>query len=141
MRSRQRKLIGTIIMLSFVVVYALVAMVVAQATAMRIESLFWRTIIFALLGLGWAVADGSADQLDGKARSLTLYAAPELIPIRRTASIAAGRPRSMTSRPRRPPKRQFAAPVFGNQVAIGHDFALAPDGALESGQIVDPFGR
>ena len=55
MRSRQRKLIGTIIMLSFVVVYALVAMVVAQATAMKIESLFLRTIIFALLGLGWAV--------------------------------------------------------------------------------------
>jgi polyferredoxin len=55
MRSRQRKLIGTIFMLLFVVVYALVAMVVAQATAMRIESLFWRTIIFALLGLGWAV--------------------------------------------------------------------------------------
>jgi polyferredoxin len=55
MRSRQRKLIGTIIMLLFVVVYALVAMVVAQATAMKIESLFLRTIIFALLGLGWAV--------------------------------------------------------------------------------------
>jgi Protein of unknown function (DUF2842) len=55
MRSRQRKLIGTIIMLSFVVVYALIAMVVAQATAMKIESLFLRTIIFALLGLGWAV--------------------------------------------------------------------------------------
>jgi len=42
-------------MLSFVVVYALIAMVVAQATAMKIESLFLRTIIFALLGLGWAV--------------------------------------------------------------------------------------
>jgi uncharacterized BrkB/YihY/UPF0761 family membrane protein len=55
MRSRQRKLIGTILMLLFVLVYALAAMVVAQATAMRIESLFWRTIIFALLGLGWAV--------------------------------------------------------------------------------------
>ncbi len=55
MRSRQRKLIGTIIMLSFVVVYALIAMVVAQATAMKIKSLFLRTIIFALLGLGWAV--------------------------------------------------------------------------------------
>jgi polyferredoxin len=55
MRSSQRKLIGTIIMLLFVVVYALVAMVVAQATAMKIESLFLRTIIFALLGLGWAV--------------------------------------------------------------------------------------
>jgi hypothetical protein len=55
MRSRQRKLIGTIFMLLFVVVYALVAMVVAQATAMKVESGFLRTLIFALLGLGWAV--------------------------------------------------------------------------------------
>ncbi len=42
-------------MLIFVVVYALIAMVVAQATAMKVESGFWRTIIFAALGLGWAI--------------------------------------------------------------------------------------
>ena len=55
MRSRQRKLIGTIFMLLFVVVYALVAMVVAQATAMKVESGLGRLLIFALLGLGWTV--------------------------------------------------------------------------------------
>jgi hypothetical protein len=53
MRTRQRKLIGTIFMLLFVVVYALVAMVFAQATAMKVESGLWRFVIFALLGLGW----------------------------------------------------------------------------------------
>jgi hypothetical protein len=55
MHSRQRKLIGTIVMLLFVVIYALVAMVVAQATAMQVESGLWRFVIFALLGLGWTV--------------------------------------------------------------------------------------
>jgi hypothetical protein len=55
MRIRQRKLIGTIFMLLFVVVYALVAMVVAQATAMKVESGLLRLLIFALLGLGWTV--------------------------------------------------------------------------------------
>jgi predicted ferric reductase len=42
-------------MVLFVVVYALLAMVLAQKTALRVESGFWRTIIFALLGLGWAI--------------------------------------------------------------------------------------
>ena len=42
-------------MLLFVVIYALLAMVVAQATAMKVESGFWRTLIFAALGLGWAI--------------------------------------------------------------------------------------
>ena len=55
MRNRSKKLIGTIFMVLFVVVYALVAMVLAQKTALQVESGFWRTIIFALLGLGWAV--------------------------------------------------------------------------------------
>lgn len=55
MRSRGRKLIGTIFMVLFVVVYALVAMVLAQKTALQVQSALWRTVIFALLGLGWAV--------------------------------------------------------------------------------------
>ena len=55
MRSRSRKLLGAFFMVPFVVIYALVAMVLAQKTALQIESGFWRTIIFALLGLGWAV--------------------------------------------------------------------------------------
>jgi hypothetical protein len=55
MRSRTRKLIGAIFMILFVIVYALLAMVLAQSTALKVESGFWRTIIFAVLGLGWAL--------------------------------------------------------------------------------------
>jgi membrane-associated HD superfamily phosphohydrolase len=55
MRSRQRKLIGAIFMIVFVIVYALFAMVLAQATAMKVENSALRLLIFAVLGLGWAV--------------------------------------------------------------------------------------
>jgi hypothetical protein len=55
MRSRQRKLIGAIFMVVFVVVYALAAMMLAQVTALKVESSVLRLLIFAVLGLGWAV--------------------------------------------------------------------------------------
>ncbi|MDI9847735.1 DUF2842 domain-containing protein [Rhodoblastus sp. 17X3] len=55
MRSRQRKLIGAIFMVVFVVVYALAAMMLAQVTALKLESSVLRLLIFAALGLGWAV--------------------------------------------------------------------------------------
>jgi hypothetical protein len=55
MRSRQRKLIGAIFMVVFVVVYALAAMMLAQVTALKVESGVLRLLIFAVLGLGWAV--------------------------------------------------------------------------------------
>lgn len=55
MRNRSRKLIGTIFMVIFVVVYALLAMVVAQKTAMKVGSGVWRMLIFAALGLAWAI--------------------------------------------------------------------------------------
>jgi Protein of unknown function (DUF2842) len=55
MRIRGRKLIGTIFMVLFVVVYALLAMVLAQKTALQVESGVLRLVIFALLGLGWAI--------------------------------------------------------------------------------------
>jgi hypothetical protein len=55
MRSRQRKLIGAIFMVVFVVVYALAAMMLAQVTALKVESSMLRLLIFAALGLGWAV--------------------------------------------------------------------------------------
>jgi hypothetical protein len=54
MRSRQRKLIGTIFMVVFVVIYALAAMMLAQVTALKVESGLLRLLIFAALGLGWA---------------------------------------------------------------------------------------
>ena len=55
MRSRQRKLIGTVFMVLFVVVYALVAMVLAQMTALKVSSEPIPCGSFAALGLGWAV--------------------------------------------------------------------------------------
>jgi ABC-type glycerol-3-phosphate transport system permease component len=55
LNNRQRKLVGTIFMVVFVVIYALVAMMLAQYTALRVENAGLRLVIFALLGLGWAV--------------------------------------------------------------------------------------
>ena len=55
MRNRSRKFVGAIFMVLFVVVYALVAMVLAQKTALAVDSGVLRTIIFALLGMGWAL--------------------------------------------------------------------------------------
>jgi len=55
MTSRTQKLIGAVIMLTFVVIYALFAMVLAQSTAMKVESQTLRFVIFAALGLGWAL--------------------------------------------------------------------------------------
>jgi hypothetical protein len=48
-------LIGAVFMVVFVVVYALAAMVLAQVTALKVESGALRLLIFAALGLGWAV--------------------------------------------------------------------------------------
>jgi len=55
LNNRQRKLVGTIFMVVFVVIYALAAMILAQYTALKVESAPLRLVIFALLGLGWAV--------------------------------------------------------------------------------------
>ncbi|MCW2316405.1 hypothetical protein M2322_001953 [Rhodoblastus acidophilus] len=55
MTSRTRKLIGAVTMLTFVVIYALFAMVLAVHTAMKVESGVLRFVIFAALGLGWAL--------------------------------------------------------------------------------------
>jgi hypothetical protein len=55
MRSRQRKLIGAVFMVFFVIFYALAAMMLAQVTALKVENGALRLLIFAVLGLGWAV--------------------------------------------------------------------------------------
>ena len=55
MRSRQRKLFGAVFMVVFVIVYALAAMMLAQITALKVASNPLRLLIFALLGLGWAI--------------------------------------------------------------------------------------
>lgn len=52
MRKRQRKLVGTIVILVFVCVYALMAMALAQGRITE-ASKFWQTVWYAALGLGW----------------------------------------------------------------------------------------
>ena len=53
MRRRTRKLIGAALMIGFVIVYALVAMVLAQARPVQEAPGLVQTLIYAILGLGW----------------------------------------------------------------------------------------
>ena len=55
MRQRTRKLIGAFVTIGFVVVYALVAMALAQARPVQEAVEPWRTLIHAALGLFWAL--------------------------------------------------------------------------------------
>ncbi|HWG06788.1 MAG TPA: DUF2842 domain-containing protein [Beijerinckiaceae bacterium] len=53
MPRRRRKLIGAAVMVSFVTVYALVAMVLAQARPVQDAPALLQTLIYAVLGLSW----------------------------------------------------------------------------------------
>jgi uncharacterized membrane protein YuzA (DUF378 family) len=53
MRRRTRKLIGAAVMVGFVLVYALVAMVLAQARPVAEASPPLQMLIYAVLGLSW----------------------------------------------------------------------------------------
>ena len=55
MRRRSRKLIGTVLMLGFVVVYALVAMALAQSKLLQEASKLFQGIGYAVLGLAWVL--------------------------------------------------------------------------------------
>jgi hypothetical protein len=55
MRQRNRKLVGTAAMIAFVVIYALVAMNVAQAPALQAANWVVQAVCYAALGLGWIV--------------------------------------------------------------------------------------
>lgn len=55
MRQRMRKLIGTAGMISFVLVYALAAMALAQSRPVQEATGLWQTAIYAALGLAWAL--------------------------------------------------------------------------------------
>lgn len=55
MRQRLRKLIGTVGMVAFVLVYALAAMALAQSRPVQQATGLWQTLIYAALGLGWAL--------------------------------------------------------------------------------------
>ena len=53
MRRRTRKLIGTIAMVSFVVVYALVLMALAQAQPLQQAHGFVQGLFYVIGGMGW----------------------------------------------------------------------------------------
>jgi uncharacterized membrane protein YuzA (DUF378 family) len=53
MQKRTRKFIGAVAMLAFVTIYALVAMVFAQAPATQEAPVLLQTLIYAVLGLAW----------------------------------------------------------------------------------------
>lgn len=53
MRRRSRKFIGAIAMLGFAIVYALIAMALAQSRLLQDASKPMQAIGYALLGLAW----------------------------------------------------------------------------------------
>jgi len=53
MRRRLRKFIGAVLMLSFVIAYALVAMALAQARIFQEAPSLLQGIGYALLGIAW----------------------------------------------------------------------------------------
>lgn len=55
MQRRQRKLIGAAATLVYVVVYALVAMTLAQARPLHEASAIVQALCYAVLGLAWIV--------------------------------------------------------------------------------------
>ena len=55
MRQRLRKLIGTAAMIVFVVVYALVAMALAQSRPVQDAAWYVQPFLYAIIGLAWVV--------------------------------------------------------------------------------------
>ena len=53
MTVRQRKLLGGVLMMIFVIAYALAAMALAQARIVQDSGRLWQTLFFAVLGIGW----------------------------------------------------------------------------------------
>ena len=53
MQQRTRKFIGAVVMLAFVIVYALVAMMLAQSRPTQEAAGLVQTLIYAVLGLAW----------------------------------------------------------------------------------------
>ena len=55
MRSRQRKFVGTVLTIAFVVVYALVAMALAQARFVQGAPDLLQWIYYAVIGMAWVL--------------------------------------------------------------------------------------
>jgi len=55
MNPRIRKAVGGLGMLTFVLVYAIVAMALADSRPVNEASTLWRTAIYVVLGLAWVL--------------------------------------------------------------------------------------
>jgi hypothetical protein len=55
MRKSQRKFVGSVLMLAFVIAYALVAMALAQARPLRQAPGLIQAVCYALLGIAWVL--------------------------------------------------------------------------------------
>jgi hypothetical protein len=53
MRKSQRKFVGSVLMLAFVIVYALIAMALAQARPLQQARGLVQALCYAALGVGW----------------------------------------------------------------------------------------
>ena len=53
MRRRTRKLAGAAVMIGFVIVYAMIAMALAQARSVQGASSLVQTLVYVVLGLSW----------------------------------------------------------------------------------------
>ena len=53
MGQRSRKFVGAVLMLVFVIVYALIAMMLAQARPTQEAPVLLQTLIYGVLGLAW----------------------------------------------------------------------------------------
>ncbi len=67
MPKRLRKFIGSVTMVTFVTVYALFAMVLAQARPVQTAAWYVQTLVYARARHGLDPADDAAHQMDGKA--------------------------------------------------------------------------
>ncbi len=59
MNARSRKLIGTVALIAFVILYALVAGALAQSRPLQDAAAVWRLIGYAVLGLAWTLPAGA----------------------------------------------------------------------------------
>ena len=55
MRTRKRKFVGTIVMVSFVMVYALVAMALAQSRPVQEAPDLLRGLYYVVVGMAWVL--------------------------------------------------------------------------------------
>lgn len=55
MNPRLRKAVGAVVMLTFVCVYAIVAMALADSRPVNEAPTLWRTLVYVVLGLAWVL--------------------------------------------------------------------------------------